>query len=235
MTTFDLGGSELLCQGIVGSTAYGLATEDSDVDRLGLYMDRLPEILAMGYKPHKASKVFRDPDAQFHEIGKFLSLVCGGNPTVTELLFLDGWEHLDPRLSLLVDSRLKLLGARRVRDSYIGYATDQAKRLLRRSQSGEDGFDVKKKTGKHGRHCWRLLHQGADLLRTGSFDVNVAEHRDEIFAAGRLAEADPQDFYELFKIKRAMLDQIVPVIDDEPDYRWVNDWLFDLRIEAWGE
>lgn len=121
----DLPGSVLL-SGIVGSTAYGLAGPDSDVDRLGLYA--APTAHFHGLRPptgRAASVVTTSPDATFHEALKYVTLALTVNPTVTELLWLP--DHLyETRTALgdeLIGIRGCLLSAKRVRDAYLGYAT----------------------------------------------------------------------------------------------------------------
>ena len=76
----------VLLSGIVGSTAYGLATEDSDVDRLGVFA--APTERLVGLHPPQPSVVSSKPDATFHEAGKFAALALKVNPTITELMWL---------------------------------------------------------------------------------------------------------------------------------------------------
>ena len=76
----------VLLSGVVGSVAYGLDTEDSDVDRLGVFA--APTERLLGLHPPKPSIVSSKPDATFHEAGKFASLALNVNPTITELMWL---------------------------------------------------------------------------------------------------------------------------------------------------
>ncbi len=79
-----------ILRGIVGSTAYGLAHEGSDIDRLGMFV--APTVQFHGLHPpigKAASRVQTSPsDYTEHEAGKYVSLLLGANPTVTELLWL---------------------------------------------------------------------------------------------------------------------------------------------------
>jgi predicted nucleotidyltransferase len=80
----------VLLQGIVGSTAYGLAGPHSDVDRLGVYA--APTKAFHGLRlpiDRAASVVVHEPeDLTLHEARKFALLALSANPTVTELLWL---------------------------------------------------------------------------------------------------------------------------------------------------
>jgi predicted nucleotidyltransferase len=79
----------VLLAGIVGSTAYGLAGPDSDVDHLGVYA--APTVAFHGLHPptgKDATLVRHDPDSTLHEAAKAATLMLDGNPTVTEILWL---------------------------------------------------------------------------------------------------------------------------------------------------
>ncbi len=226
-------GEELLLLGVTGSTAYGLAGPDSDVDRLGIYTVPTERVLGFGYVANDASRVWNNPsDVQLHDIGKYLRLVLNGNPTVTELLFLEDFEVVDERIRSLLDNRQRLLGANRIRKSYIGYAVAQATRLQNRQAAGKAGFDsdLAKRTAKHGRHCFRLLLQGEQLLTQGFLDVDVSARRDELFAIGELAETDIDEFIARYDEVKAQVDQVEAVIPDEPDRAWAERWLVEFRI-----
>ncbi len=73
--------------GIVGSTAYGLAGPGSDVDRLGMFAVRTETL--HGLHPPTESVVAVNPDRTLHEVRKYARLALGGNPTVSELMWLD--------------------------------------------------------------------------------------------------------------------------------------------------
>ena len=226
-------GERLLLLGVTGSTAYGLAHADSDVDRQGIYTVPTETVLGLSFTVQKASRVFTDPDdIQLHEIGKYVGLVLKGNPTVTELLFLDAYEVRDPAIEPLFELRSSLLGAETVRNAYTGYAVAQARRLVNRQEAGQKGFnsDLAKRTAKHGRHCFRLLLQADELLRTGQITVDVSDHRDELFAVGELAESDPDAFLARFEARVAEIDAMASVLPDQPDRAAAERFLVDFRL-----
>ena len=227
---------ELLLLGVTGSTAYGLAHEGSDEDRLGLYAVPTTTVLGFGFDSKKASRVWTQPeDVQLHEIQKFLALMLQGNPTITELLFLDEYEFLDPAITELITERSRLLGAHGIRNRYMGYAVSQAKRLQRREGEGKKGFasDLGHRTAKHGRHCFRLLIQAEQLLATGSLSVNVSDRRDELFEIGSLAESDVDAFVDRFEIEKDRVENLDSTLPDQPDVAWAESWLINFRNERW--
>lgn len=101
----------ILLSGVVGSTAYGLDTADSDVDRLGLFA--APTVAFHGLHRPQESHVTIHPDATYHEAAKWIRLALGGNPTVTELVWLDQYEVTTPLHALGLGYRLVLEGAPR--------------------------------------------------------------------------------------------------------------------------
>jgi hypothetical protein len=90
------------------------------------------------------------------------------NPTITELLWLPT-ESDETRTQLgdeLVEVRCAFPSARKVRDSYLGYATQQFRKLLSR-ESGRFPAATSDRTAKHARHLKRLVDQGYELYATG--------------------------------------------------------------------
>jgi uncharacterized protein len=162
----------ILLAGVVGSTAYGLAHEGSDVDRLGMYA--APAEAFHGLSFPGESHVSVHPDATYHEARKFCRLALNCNPTVTELLWLpdDLYEVRTSLGAALIGIREAFLSARGVRNAYLGYATQQFRKLEARGD-GSFSADTRKRTSKHARHLWRLVQQAADLNATGDLTVRL--------------------------------------------------------------
>ena len=190
---------KVLLKGIVGSTAYGLAHSGSDVDYLGVFAASTEEII--GLHPPKESRVTHDPDMTLHEVKKFVSLVLRGNPSVSELLWLDRYEHMDSLGEELVSLRRSFLSAPRVRDAYLGYAASQFSRLTGRGD-GSFSADTRKRTEKHARHLVRLVEQGFHLYVTGELVVDLRSGTSEmspelIYERGREIAATPEGGSEI--------------------------------------
>lgn len=214
----------IILQGITGSTAYGLATPTSDIDRHGIFL--APTRAILGVVPIQESVVTTDPDVALHEVGKFVRLAMKANPTILELLWLESYEVLHPAAQLLVDNRDAFL-SKIIYKSYGGYAIHQARRLNARGDSYSS--DTKNRTAKHSRHCMRLLQQGSQLLKTGTMSVKVA-NRDDLFAFGELPISDIVDRFEReFK----EFDAIQTHLPDKPDVERINRLLLEIR-EAYG-
>lgn len=96
--------------GVVGSQAYGLAHAGSDVDTVGVFICDTHELLGIdGAQAAETTLVSHHPDAQFHEIGKFVQLALKGSPGAIELLSLPSHTQLLPAGATLVNMRPRLL------------------------------------------------------------------------------------------------------------------------------
>ncbi|HSA53886.1 MAG TPA: nucleotidyltransferase domain-containing protein [Yinghuangia sp.] len=224
-----------LLMGVVGSTAYGLATTSSDEDRLGVYLADTADILGLRAPAvMTGSRVGTSPDVTMHELYKFATLALKGNPTVSELLWLDDYVVATEGGLSLVGIREAFLSTRNVRSAYGGYAVQQSRKLLSRHEAGKGGFssDVARRTAKHGRHCMRLLRQARGLLTTGQLKIDMSDQRDELFAAGELAARDPRAFAELFEKEFAAMDAVESVLPDQPDLARVEAVVVELRMAA---
>jgi predicted nucleotidyltransferase len=209
----------VILQGVVGSTAYGLAREGSDVDRLGIYVAPTREFLGLNPPTHRrATKVWHEPDLTLHEVGKFCSLALQCNPTILELLWLVGdefhWEAYEVATTYgirLVHMRRDFLSRQRVRDAYFNYATQQFDRLKNRSRFPDVPVN---RIAKHARHLRRLLNQGLQLYETATMTVQVSNPEayftfGERVAAGDLglAESLILDFEEMFNEAKSPLPE----------------------------
>lgn len=218
----------ILLSGIVGSTAYGLAREGSDIDRLGVYAVDTVELHGL-YQP-KQSHVTTDPDVTYHEVAKWCRLALSGNPTVMELVWLpdDLYEVRTELGDELISLRTSFLSAKRVRDAYLGYATQQFKKLESRGD-GTFGPDLAHRTAKHARHMNRLLIQGFELWSTGSLTIRLDHPGDVMSFGARVSMGDPMVARELLENYEAAFDSNPSVLPGTPDEAAVEAWLRKVR------
>lgn len=217
----------VLLSGIVGSTAYGLAREGSDVDRLGLFAAPTEEL--HGLHAPKDSHVTTHPDRTLHEAAKWCRLALGGNPTVMELAWLpdDLYEVRTPLGDELIAIRASLLSAKRVRDAYLGYATQQFKRLYDRGD-GSFSADTRKRTAKHARHLRRLCHQGFELYATGRLSIRV-DDPEAYHRFGEEVAADAMVALPMLRHFEAAFDSTVSALPARPDEAPAEAWLRRVR------
>lgn len=224
----------ILLSGIVGSTAYGLSRPGSDIDRLGIFA--APTSQFHGLHRPKESIVTKAPDTTYHEAAKWCRLALSGNPTVFELVWLpDHLYEVRTRLGqALIAIRSSFLCAPRVRDAYLGYATQQFVRIKNRGD-GSFSADTRKRTEKHARHLMRLCHQGYDLYSTGRLQVRVKDP-DRYFEFGE-AVADTRTGHGIGRAEKfldhmsSLFDSAVSPLPQYPDEGPATDWLHDVRKE----
>lgn len=219
--------THVLLSGIVGSTAYGLAREGSDVDRLGVFAVDTVDLHGL-HRPQE-SHVTHQPDLTLHEAAKWARLALAGNPTVMELVWLPDelYKTRTPLGAELIGIRRAFLSAPRVRKAYLGYAEQQFRRLWQRGD-GSFSADTRKRTAKHARHLKRLCHQGYELYVTGRLTV-VVDDPQAYFDFGEQVARDWQSARPLLKRYEALFDAAHSPLPDQPDERSVEAWLRRVR------
>jgi predicted nucleotidyltransferase len=214
----------VLLRGVVGSVAYGLATPESDIDRLGVFA--WPTARWFDLVAPKETLDSHEPDICMHEAAKAVRLLLGGNPTVNEILWLEEYEVRAPLGEELISIRQAFLSAKRVRDAYVGYATQQFRRLLTRGKFDSD--IPERRVAKHARHLMRLVDQGYDLYTTGSFSVRL-EHPERYHEFGEQVMADSQAAVPFMAEAEERFAKAKTVLPEDPDYLEVEGWLHRVR------
>lgn len=215
----DLDGPVIL-EAILGSKAYGMDTEHSDTDTLGIWVSPIDRIIGFRGLSDKAStKAASDPDQVYHEVGKYTRLAAGCNPTLLELMWVGPLLVITPEGAALRQVRNAFLFTRGVQNAYAGYAHQQALKLSKRPDHH--------RYSKHARHCFRLMLQAAQLLSTGEMSVRLTEdERAMVFSKGDLS---PEDLMAEFEVYRREIFSIESVLPDEPDEDLIDEVLRQIR------
>jgi len=215
----------VLLSGIVGSTAYGLNHAGSDVDILGMFA--VPTVELHGLSVVTESVVTTDPDSTFHEARKAVKLIMGSNPTASELLWLDDYQVLTLLGEELIGLREGLRSAAGVRNAYLGYATQQLRKIK------SHGPESRIRQAKHARHLVRLLIQAEELHTTGQLTIRLADP-DEVRRLGEEIAERPEVADRLLAKAEAALDR-PGVLPAEPDTAAAEAWLRRVRKAYWEE
>lgn len=162
---------------VLGSRAYGLAEEDSDTDRRGIYLPPAELHWSLYGVPEQLEN--QDTEEAYWEIQKFLTLALKANPNILECLYTPLVEHASPVAEELLAMRDAFL-SKLVYQTYNGYVLSQFKRMeqYRRNNQGAIKW-------KHAMHLIRLLIAGIRTLREGVVPVHVGEHRESLLAIRR--------------------------------------------------
>jgi predicted RNase H-like nuclease len=161
---------------IVGSRAYGLEEDASDVDRRGFYLPPADLQWSLYGVPEQLEN--EATQETYWEIEKFMRLALKANPNVLECLYTPLVEHATELARELLSIRQIFL-SKLAYQTYNGYVLSQFKRL---EQDLRTRGAIK---WKHAMHLVRLLLSGITILREGHVPVRVAEHRERLLAIRR--------------------------------------------------
>jgi len=206
---------------VVGSQAFGLAGEDSDIDRRGIYIPPAD----LQWSLYGAPEQLENEATQecYWELQKFLVLALKANPNILECLYTPLIETATPAAQELLAMR-EIFLSKLVYQTYNGYVMSQFKKLEQDLRS----------TGaikwKHAMHLIRLLMSGVTVLKEGFVPVNVDENRDLLLAIKRgEMEWDEVNRLRLDLHRRfdaALADTKLP---ERPDYERANAFLIKAR------
>ena len=214
---------------VVGSQAYGLERDSSDVDRRGIYLAKLaPAELEWSLYCVPEQLESRESEECYWELKKFMVLALKANPNILECLYTPIIEKRTPIADELL-ARREIFLSKLVYQTYNGYVMSQFKKL---EQDLRTSGEIK---WKHAMHLIRLLLEGATILRDCYVPVQVSEHRDTLLAIrdARMTWEDVntwrlalhREFEEAFRLTK---------LPDEPDYAGANSLLIKARRSTVG-
>lgn len=213
--------------GVVGSHAYGLNIEGSDVDRM--FFSAAPTTLFHGLTPpwdKTATIVQHEPeDVVVHEAAKALKLVLKCNPSILEVLWLTEYEVCTNMGQRLIELRNQLISQKLVHNAYFNYAGDQFTRL---KNAGRFPTVPVSRIKKHARHILRLLDQGTQLYTTGTFSVKVDDPQRYFDFAEEVAETPDAALRELSRAEEIFSTARTP-LPAEPNTYQGEVWLHSVR------
>jgi predicted nucleotidyltransferase len=158
---------------IVGSQAYGLNRESSDIDRRGIYLAPAELEWSLYGVPEQLES--RETEECYWELKKFITLALKANPNVLECLFTPLVEYSSPMANKILSSHDIFL-SKLVFQTYNGYAMSQFKKL---EQDLRAGGEIK---GKHAMHLIRLLLQGISVLKDAHLVLDISKSREALLA-----------------------------------------------------
>ena len=206
---------------VIGSRAYGLDTNESDIDRRGVYLPPAE----MHWSLYGVPEQLENPETEecYWEMQKFLTLALKANPNVLECLYSPVVEHAAPIAQEMLTMRESFL-SKIVYQTYNGYVMSQFRKLQ---------ADLRTKgqvKWKHVMHLLRLLLSGITVLKEGYVPVHVGEHRPLLLAIRR----GEVPWEELDKWRLALHGEFdrafaATKLPDRPDYEKVNALLIRAR------
>ncbi|MFB6555262.1 DNA polymerase beta superfamily protein [Streptomyces sp. NPDC056405] len=206
---------------VMGSRAFGLATEGSDTDRRGVFLAPTPLFWRFEKPP---THVEGPAEEQFGwELERFCELALRANPNILECLHSPLVEYADDTGRELLSLREAFL-SRRVHGTFTRYAHGQRRKL---------DADVRTHGAprwKHAMHLLRLLMSARDLLRTVTLTIDVGDRREWLLAVKRGEVPWPEVESRMTRLaeegEEAARRSPLP---EEPDRRRVEDFLVRTR------
>lgn len=214
----------VIFQCIIGSQAYGLADDNSDIDRRGIYLPTAEQHWSLYGTPEQLES--HASQEAYWELQKFLILALKANPNVLECLYSPLVERATPLAEELLGMRQMFL-SRLVYQTYNGYVMSQFKKMQ------ADLRNQGQVKWKHVMHLIRLLISGAQVLRHGLVPVRVDEHRDALLTIKRgemsweAAERWRQSLHRDFEAAYRQTS-----LPERPDYALANRFLIKARRAA---
>ncbi len=206
---------------VVGSQAFGLSDDASDVDRRGIYLPPADLHWSLYGIPGQIEE--NATQEAYWELQKFLVMALKANPNILECLHTPLVEHATPLALELLAHRSRFL-SKLIYQTYNGYVMSQFKKL---EQDLRARGDIK---WKHAMHLIRLLISGISALREGTLRVRLDEHRPALLAIKRGEQPWPDvNRWRLslhHEFDQAFASTLLP---ERPDYSWANQFLLKAR------
>jgi uncharacterized protein len=206
---------------IVGSRAYGLDDENSDIDRRGIYLPNAD----MHWSLYGVPEQIEHKEAQecYWELQKFLILALKANPNVLECLYTPLIETITPLAQELLDVR-EIFLSQLVYQTYNSYVLSQFKKME------QDLRTTGTIRWKHAMHLIRLLLSGITILKHGFVPVCVEDYRERLLAI----KYEKISWDEMNKWRLSLHEEFdrtftTTNLPERPDYEKVNGFLIKAR------
>ncbi|MFD3518303.1 DNA polymerase beta superfamily protein [Streptomyces sp. NPDC058657] len=209
---------------VMGSRAFGLATEESDTDLRGVFVAPTPLFWRFDKPPtHLEGPA---PEQFSWELERFCGLALRANPNILEVLHSPLPLHADHRGEELLSLRGAFL-SRQVHTTFVGYAQSQRRKI------GADVRQYGAPRWKHAMHLLRLLSSCLFLLRTGELVLDVGDARESLLAVKRGEVPWPEVERRLSGLIAAA-SEAAPAspLPPLPDHARVEDFLIRTRRES---
>jgi predicted nucleotidyltransferase len=205
---------------VVGSQAYGLSHEESDVDRRGFYLPPADLEWSLAGVPEQLEN---DQEEAYWEMEKFIRLALKANPNVLECLYSPLVETCSELAQELIAMRDIFL-SKYVHRTYNAYVLSQFRKI---EQDLRNHDEVR---WKHVMHLIRLLLSGVVVLKHGFVPLRVDDYRDRLLAIRR-GEA-PWAEVEAWRLSlhRELDDALATTtLPEHPDFDRANGFLIRAR------
>lgn len=181
-----------------------------------------------------------DLDVIIYSARKWARLALNGNPTVLLVLFVPDREVVfrDEAGAELTANAHRFV-SRLAAGRYLGYLRGQKAAMTgqvgahtnRPELVAVHGYDT-----KYAMHALRLGLQGIELLTTGRITLPVPEPHRAYLRSIRRGERPLAEVLDAVSDAEARLAELrdSPAIAEQPDRRWIDDWLHHSYLNFWA-
>jgi uncharacterized protein len=209
---------------VVGSQAFGLSSDNSDVDRRGIYLPPAELHWSLYGVPEQIEN--SDTQEAYWELQKFLVMALKANPNILECLHTPLIEHATPLAQELLAHR-KMFLSKLIYQTYNGYVMGQFKKL---EQDLRARGEIK---WKHAMHLIRLLLSGISALREGDLRLRLDEHRAALLKIKSGEQPWPEVNAWRLRLHKQFDEAFASTkLPERPDYNWPNEFLVKARRES---
>ncbi|WP_169950093.1 DNA polymerase beta superfamily protein [Microbispora sp. H11081] len=211
---------------VIGSRAYGLEIEGSDVDRRGVFVTPTPMFWRLDKPPDHVEGPL--PEQFSWEVERFCVLALEGNPVVLECLWSPLVELATPWGERLLALRRAFLSGKAER-AFAGSAERQFRRIRPQDPPSPDD-DARR--WKMAMHMIRLLLSAVHLAGRGEPLIDVSAHRDRLLAVRRGRTPWGEVLEWRGRLLAELDERAGSALPARPDRAAVEEFLADVRRSA---
>jgi predicted nucleotidyltransferase len=215
---------------IVGSKLYNLDTSQSDTDIKGFGMPSVDNIIGLKRQETDANKnIAENSDESIFSVGKFLSVLYKGNPTIFEISFADDKFVLECSTEgkeIIKFCRENFI-TKHLFPPYSAYFRAQHADVLKQKTKVSNRLELLNKYGfdvKAASHTARIGYQCIQIMKYGQFNPTLQGEEREVCMDIKLGKWNLSRTSDLLKeIDKEMYDAYkYSSLPAKPDYDKVN-------------
>ncbi len=243
-------------EAMMGSIAYGVSSDNSDIDIYGFSIPPKEMIFThldgcipgFGKKPtsfeqfqqhHIVDKTDnKEYDITIYNIVKFFQLCMDNNPNMVDCLFVPQRCILHiAKIGMMVRENRKIFLHKGAYHKFKGYAYSQLHKMdIKKPDPGSKRYNIVEKYGydlKFGYHLVRLLDECEQILIKG--DLNLENNREQLKSIRR-GEWKKEQIVEYFNMKEPLLEKlyVTSTLQHSPDENKIKTLLINCLEQHYG-
>ena len=215
-----------------GSRLYGLSTEHSDEDFVGIFLNDPSKMYGIFDEPQLFSDgtISKDEnnkntkeavDCTYYELRKFCKLAVKATPNILEVLYADEENIVEcTSVGRELLSLRHLFLSKLVRKTFGGYAVQE----LKKAKAKGDNFSNKSLS-----HCGRLIVEGVALLRDNVIAFPLPE-ADQLMKI-KCGQTDREQTISGLEEDLNILEGIETALGEEPNAKAINMFVTKTYVE----